>query len=509
MSFLVLEQDTSAAHQTSRVRFSMRGVVLEQRERTRKSSKAEIERFIEESGLKITSLGSQINALVEVRDRERACVAALRHLITPIHTLPVELLADIFELTIHENTHVSDVFRISQVCSDWRQVAHSTPRLSTRPLRIDLRKLRRSDQEQVYVEGLKAWLFRSAPLTVPVSLRLDRPRSQRMTDDILGTALRWRSLCLNAPPQASSLFVSQLAQTRLDNLEELELGQRDRILDHGQAEDLDGHDPIALFAAVPRLRKLRMHIYSNTLSIVIPWGQLTELTLGAHCSNIALDILAHCANLVEVAISTTGRFSRPDAKQHVPVLSHLRVLALPFFGSGENAMPFLDHLSTPALEELSLDFGDLINPCWSEAQFIAFQRHAPNITRLELLYSDLTSDELRTAIHHAPSLTHLQLSQCHACFNDGLISALSYKPGVSPLAPHLHHLFVRDMGDNFTHNVLVGMIASRWWTDDQLGGSRQPPVARWTRVELLLNSDFGARDNRLNDLNLPSSVLIY
>ncbi|KAJ7251150.1 hypothetical protein B0H12DRAFT_994479, partial [Mycena haematopus] len=73
-------------------------------------------------------LESQINALVELRDRERACVAALRHLISPIHTLPVELLAQIFELAIRDYIP-KDLFRISQVCSHWRQVSHSTPRL--------------------------------------------------------------------------------------------------------------------------------------------------------------------------------------------------------------------------------------------------------------------------------------------------------------------------------------------------------------------------------------------
>ncbi|KAJ7264933.1 hypothetical protein B0H12DRAFT_1011517, partial [Mycena haematopus] len=111
----------------------MRAVVLEQRERTRKNSKADVERFIEESELKITSLESQISALVELRDRERACVAALRHLLSPIRALPVELLAEIFELMIRDYNYsyayIQAVFRISQVCSDWRQVAHSTPRL--------------------------------------------------------------------------------------------------------------------------------------------------------------------------------------------------------------------------------------------------------------------------------------------------------------------------------------------------------------------------------------------
>ncbi|KAJ7928849.1 hypothetical protein B0H13DRAFT_1597074, partial [Mycena leptocephala] len=92
----------------------------------------EIERFITESEAKITSLQSQIDALVEVSNYERNTVAALRHLIAPIHKLPVELMAEIFLLAIRDDyTHIKDTFRISNVCSHWRQVADRTPRLWT------------------------------------------------------------------------------------------------------------------------------------------------------------------------------------------------------------------------------------------------------------------------------------------------------------------------------------------------------------------------------------------
>ncbi|KAF8208411.1 hypothetical protein K438DRAFT_273648 [Mycena galopus ATCC 62051] len=107
----------------------MRAIVLEQTERTRQSSRADIQQLIEESELKITSLELQISALVDLRDRERACVAALRHINSPIRTLPVELLAQVFHLSINHDTYIKDVFLISQVCGDWRQVAHGTPKL--------------------------------------------------------------------------------------------------------------------------------------------------------------------------------------------------------------------------------------------------------------------------------------------------------------------------------------------------------------------------------------------
>jgi hypothetical protein len=55
----------------------------------------------------------KIISLDELRDRERACFAALKFLIPPIRTLPVELLADIFGVAIHDDTHIHDAFRIS------------------------------------------------------------------------------------------------------------------------------------------------------------------------------------------------------------------------------------------------------------------------------------------------------------------------------------------------------------------------------------------------------------
>ncbi|KAF7335304.1 hypothetical protein MSAN_02341200 [Mycena sanguinolenta] len=351
---------------------STRAVLLEQRERTRKSSKVDIERFMEESESKITSLESQINALVELRDRERACVAALRH-----------------------------------------------------------------------------------PIPIFVSTDVDEYEARNVNE-------------------------------------------------HGQY-------PItfASFSTVPRLRKLRIHIYSHILPILVPWPQLTDLTLGAHCSNIALDILVQCPNLVQAAVSTTGRFSSPEARQNfVSTLSHLRVLSLPFFGPAGDVMQFLDHLAPAAhmLKELSMDFGSVVRGRWSQAHFTAFQRQTPNITHFELEWSTLTPDDLRTAIRHAPSLTHLKSISCSNCLDDALIGALSYKPGASPLAPHLHHLFLDDVGGNFAQDIFARMIASRWWTDDELVESRSPPVARWTRVELW-GSHFGDLHNTLKDL--PSDVLIY
>jgi hypothetical protein len=462
---------------------SVRDILLEQTERTRQSSKADIERLIEESELKIASLESQISTLVELRDRESACAAAFRHLISPISTLPAELLVEIFVLAVHYNTHITDAFRISQVCSYWRQVAHATPRLWTGRIWVDdffewADDLERAEAEQVYVDGLKDWLARSVPLSVSLLFSSELPIiSSLVSEEIMGIAARWRSLILIGAPTASAVW--RLSECRLDGLEELSLPTLQ--------EDTDIHSStIISFSAVPRLRKLGISIFSNAPQILMPWSQLVELKLNCDLPDVALDILAQCTNLVKATTGTPGWSVHPEASRDIVALSRLHTLSLDFHEEGYFT-PFLHCISAPALEKLHLDFDDDME--WVEAHLTAFQLRAPNITQLELNYSGLTSDDLTAVIRLAPSLTHLHLSFCNHCIDDALIDALRYREGVNPLVPRIHTLVLENWVQNFTEDNLASMIASRWWTDAEVASYSPPPtVSRWTRVKLSLNA---------------------
>ncbi|KAJ7366413.1 hypothetical protein DFH08DRAFT_948445 [Mycena albidolilacea] len=189
----------------------VRAAIVEQTERTRRSSKADIKRLIEESELKIISLD-------ELLSRERAYVAALKYLISPIHTLPVELLAAIFELAVHETYHhTKDAFRISHVCSRWMQIARNTPGLWNRRLRVCLPGSASTDEEYAY--GLKDWLARSAPLPVPITWCLKY--SCLSSEEVLRIAPRWLSLDFRGG--IPRWMISRLAECNLESLEELSL----------------------------------------------------------------------------------------------------------------------------------------------------------------------------------------------------------------------------------------------------------------------------------------------
>ncbi|KAJ7366384.1 hypothetical protein DFH08DRAFT_166943 [Mycena albidolilacea] len=454
----------------------VRAAVIEQTERKRSSSKTDIERLIEESESKIASLES-----LELRDHERARIAALRYLMSPIRTLPVELLAEIFGLAIHGDTHIEDAFRVSQVCSDWRRVAHSTPELWNRNFRVNLPSV---DSDEFYADGLKDWLARSAPLPVPITWCGRAPTifTWRSSEEVLRVAPRWRSLDFEftSPPW----LISRLADCQLESLEALALTIPSNT------------DPSTVLAfTVPRLRKLSLRIWSDALPILsLPWTQLTDFTFTCHRAwsqpDIAFDLLVHCPNLVRASVFTG--LVLPGASRDALSLSRLRRLSVYYFGpaghvAGHGAS-FLDNISAPVLEELCLDFGNLSagSPRWAGAHFPAFQLRTPNTTGLELRYSTLTSDELRTALYHTPCLERLALRHCTHCVDDILIDALHYKDGLTPLVPHLHRLVLElRLPESGLADILASMLASRWWIDTELASNPDPPaVARWTLVRL-------------------------
>ncbi|KAF7357464.1 F-box domain-containing protein [Mycena sanguinolenta] len=472
---------------------SVRAAVLEQTERTKHLSKADIERIIEESELNITSLDSQIDILIKLRDSQRADVLALRYIMSSIRTLPVELLAKVFDLSIEDPTHIKDVYRLAQVCSDWRQVAHSTPQLWSRPLRVDLRK--RAD-----ADGLKAWLAQSAPLSLPISIIPAHKDIAGTLEELLSVASRWHSLRIYLTTYAMpSWFFRKLSQGMLDSLEVLELGPID-----------DDADPTPLsFTAVPRLRKLNILCGLTAPQTLVPWVQLTDLVIQID-SHEAVAILAQCTNLVRASINTSPWCQPPAAKRDIVALGQLQTLRFFFRDdhmrqTGHHGPPFFDYLSAPLLQALRLDFD---REYWTSARLTAFQLRAPNITQLEFASRKFSSEDLVTAIRNASSLTHLTLTFCTKAFDDAFIRTLHYQPGMIPLLPQLHNLVVKSEVMSFTQDVLAGMIMSRWWP----ASSEAPPaVTSWTHVEL----EFGRRCATLNSArfadmlkDIPSDVLI-
>ncbi|KAF7357569.1 F-box domain-containing protein [Mycena sanguinolenta] len=481
--------------------FPMYAVLPQQTERIRRTSAAQSKELIAESDSKVESLRNQIGtlesrvaALIERRVRERAG-DALRSLVAPIRTLPVELLAEIFLLTIREldlsgsryvdfgreYLHIKDAFRVSHICRQWRQIANGTPRLWTGPIRVDFHRRR---NEWIYADGLETWLARSAPLSVPIIIMGPHhswlPESKsRLIEILLCIAARWRSLRFFSHVLPAS-FVQRLAGCRLDSLEELVL--------RGVERDNLHFDPTTIlsFSTAPRLRSVTSYW---ACGIPMPWAQLTNISFGNFGDVLSPEtfrnVFSQCMNVVKASINIEWSAVGFDAL----VLNQLRILSVTWYGDEGYGMQFLDCLSAPALDELNMYLeGGRSDMQWAEATFTAFQRRSPNITKLRITGRDclsVPSQALITALRYAPSLTHFCIEDCPNAADEDFCHALCYIDDAEPLVPRLHTLAVGEFGGDLSQEGLANMIASRWWSDAELGSRSRPPlVARWRQIRL-------------------------
>ncbi|KAJ6512038.1 hypothetical protein C8R47DRAFT_677448 [Mycena vitilis] len=448
-----------------------------------------------------------VESCPELPDQERAPVP-IQGLISPIDTLPVELLVEIFTRAIRvsrsdRSLHIQDAFRISHICSYWREVAIGTPGLWAGPLDIDYH---RGSWELVdaYTEGLRTWFARSAPLAIPLTLTGMRSGMctkicPRVTAELLKIAPRWRALRFvqSAPPS----FIRRLAEGSLASLEELKFN---KIL--GSFAEPDPTITSAFSTRAPRLRKLTM---PANCEIPMPWSQLTHLVLtGRDSPHISLNMLAQCPRLDTASLEAAAWSVPPPPRTEMITLNHLRALTLKFgsYGATPSQNPLialLDSIDAPALKDLCVAGSYPEAMPWVEARFTPFQRRSPNITQLELSWAGLTPNNLCAALRHAPSLTRLKLDYCPSCIDDTSLHALSYKHDAEYPVPFLRELVIHRMtGSGFTPDVLARMIASRWWTDAELAVRSAPrAVARWTQVEL---KRFGAPGP---DLNLDTNFV--
>ncbi|KAF7357565.1 F-box domain-containing protein [Mycena sanguinolenta] len=500
-------------------RFSMRTILAQQTERTKGSAPTQIKQFIVDSDSRVDSLQneivaleSQIAALVELRDRECATGAALRSLIAPIRTLPAELLAEIFVLTIRRDlktprlsvhvgdnslcaVQIKDPFRVSHVCRHWRRIATGLPELWTGTVEVPFSpKLGEEEEEgEKYVNGLRAWFARSKPHAVSIAIRTppyalsQTEFGSRLAGELRHVATRTRSL--RFLDRASAWLVQHVADGRWDSLEELELGGV--VADDDSDDDFVGTTILSFQTTAPQLRTLSIDLCSR---IPMPWGQLTNLTILRDSMRIippeyVRDILSQCKNLVRASVFVVGWADHPPPKTDMLALDHLRVLTVHCIGDATHVL-FLDYLSAPALDDFQLYFpynnGDTE---WPQAALTAFQLRSPNITKLKIDGSGFTmsADALIAALRHAPSLTDLTLVYCLDFSDNALLNVLCYTDGsLEPLVPRLHSLTIGEIHQDASQDGLARMITSRWWSDTKLASRPTvPAVARWRQIILI------------------------
>ncbi|KAJ7922326.1 hypothetical protein B0H13DRAFT_125182 [Mycena leptocephala] len=432
--------------------------------------------LIAASEANIARIESQIRDLERLRDRERGIIARLRMAIAPIHKLPAELLVEIFLLvrshvTFPENREKK--IPLSQVCAYWRRVAYTTPHLWTEPLITELDKI----PTAAYVACVKEWIERSAPLAIPVDLRLSGTSVEAgpLMDAMVTAAHRWSSANFNL---GSLSVLSCIPTDSLKSLERLFL----------KSPDVKHHAKTRVFLTAVRLRRLSLTT-RRTAQLLMPWSQLTEIDVTDGSPWECLDTLVQCTSLVSAHFETETWPDLPDlSERQMTTLGRLEDLSVSFTSISGFVAPFFMCLALPALKKLKLLLDS--EQTWSSAEFTQFQLRSPNIEHLTINNSYMmVPSDLLAVLQHAPSLVRLHMYIC--CFDGSIVASLQYSDTLAvPFAPRLEDLFFSYAGTAFEEDALDAMIQSRWWTDEQLLSLPSPPkVSRWAVIHIYSGDD--------------------
>ncbi|KAJ7461515.1 hypothetical protein FB451DRAFT_1497381, partial [Mycena latifolia] len=404
----------------------------------------------------IARLQSQINAQLRLREAELKKIRNYSAAIAPIRKLPVELLVDMFLLSlVGADVFLSrkKVFSLVHVCRHWRQVALNTPHMWATPVALRPPGIKPT---HYYLASTKTWLDRSSPL--PLSLRIfpqdvDADLTSLM-DVLLSVADRWKTI--HTPYESLDTFPS-LPRNAFPTLEEVSLSVRKTVV---------GLD-ICAFATAPRLQSVAL---GETLRKVhMPWKQLTEISVANTSPLLCRSILFACQNLETATFTISGQEEIPALPTHQ--LAHLKTLDVTF-RNGMTAS-FLDSFKLPLLQSLTLSMSSR-HSVWPADSFARFQLRSPKIRSLSLAIPHLNSAELVEVLHQAPGLTQLTLEMCRPAGDDQFFSALEYCSSYPPLVPQLAALNVTPVM-RFSPPAVCKLVRSRWWSGER--PSTVPPSA--------------------------------
>ncbi|KAK7001866.1 F-box domain-containing protein [Favolaschia claudopus] len=244
-------------------------------------------------------------ALQGVKAEQRITAPTLESLVCPILEIPVEITLEIFVHHIHglSVAHHDDLplvnlataksagpLFLSHVCRAWRSISIYTPSLwccvhapSSQKKPSDWRKL------------LECWLPRAGnrPLYLDLAGKADPRQTALLFPAIAPYSSRWRSFTCTL--QTPSSFSIDSLEGHIPLLRELCICEGARNDEEAAVSD------VSAFRDAPELRQLKLQYFPPS-KILIPWRQLTHLTLYGQKVRHGIDVLHQTPNLEELSV---------------------------------------------------------------------------------------------------------------------------------------------------------------------------------------------------------------
>ncbi|KAJ7367769.1 hypothetical protein DFH08DRAFT_829314 [Mycena albidolilacea] len=289
---------------------------------------------------RVADLDAQISflerSLSELQSEKQLVLERLNSYKYPVLTVPTEIIAEIF-------VHFLPIYPVfsplvgpdsptllTHICRKWREIALTTPTLWRAISLMDF-AIPSGDQDKlVYM-----WLARSRclPLHLHFSWKSAPWRAAEVLASVVPHRTRWEYLHTRLQPY--HLHILEGPMPLLRRLSWL---------------PIDSNGPTTRKFACHEAPLLRTAILNNAAagSVILPWAQLTSLTLLWVFPQECVPILQHTSNLVDckLALLRNDGATLPDI-----ILPSLRSLSLDNNGS---ITGFLEKLNVPALHDLQI-----------------------------------------------------------------------------------------------------------------------------------------------------------
>lgn len=485
----------------------------------------EIRAHVETGELELSRLGPAFETFAHRHQVITSKLNKWRDANCRIHSLPPEILADVFLHWIGSNWGLHcflrhTPFTLAQVCSAWRKFVYGTPMFWT-DVAVDLDNVRSINDAAV--QGLKRYLKQSATCLISVTFRMPyerpvAPGALSLVQALRPHTSRIQSLNLWTPSSVSCcLREFPGGAERWANLRSLTI----QVWSDWDSETLDLEQPFTTFADAPRLTKVTIVAHDTSfadhrtlllLGNTLPWSQITTLDTRDVFNSLRSvqqillksPALEHCS----LGLIVLRPEDLPIRSGAVHVLPNLKTFEVEFEYEDEHdqrgAAQFFGAYLMPDLTNLAIAVSYAVETIdMAEFDEHVFSRFGFTLTHLSLDSIEFEEGHMTSVFQHLPVLESLDTQLTQIAVNNEFFSILKYDEDQAvgstatiagsfchrnaPLLPHLHTLIIfeypRTNATSFPKDVATA-IMSRWWSDEELQVKR-PGVARLKKVQIV------------------------
>ncbi|KAJ7205956.1 hypothetical protein GGX14DRAFT_457755 [Mycena pura] len=313
----------------------------------------------------IVEMQRAIDKLTEERNHVAAYISAHRALLSPVRTLPLDIIQEIFGACLPTDRNcvmsASEApVLLGRICSSWRAISLSTPSLwanihiaeTTSPLMTHIPSVIFQKKMAQRIEIIKTWLSRSGhcPLSISLAGSTSEWTMVPFMEAILSFAHRWQHIRL-AVSEVALEVLGRLTPTDVPILRGLWLNNVRFPFDWSRLEILRA-------AHISRLGLWGPGIKPEALSL--RWDQLTELDIRdtswqLHLTNeVILKIISKCSRLRCCKLMFTHRgWEHIDVAGPTIEITSLRTFSLHTNREALGIIAVLGRLALPNLRHFS------------------------------------------------------------------------------------------------------------------------------------------------------------